>query len=40
MEISFENRNAFYISGYFTETSEETLEKDCATLRAEQPHPL
>jgi len=35
MEISFENRSAFYVSGYFMETSEENLEKDCAMLRAE-----
>ena len=33
MEIEFENRNAFQVSGYSTETSEETLEKDCAMLR-------
>jgi len=35
MEINFENRSTFYVSGYFMETSEETLEKDCAVLRAE-----
>ena len=35
MEINFENRSSFYVSGYFMETSEETLEKDCAMLRAE-----
>ena len=33
MDLRFENRNTFYISGYPMETSEETLEKDCAMLR-------
>ena len=33
MNIAFENRSKFYVSGYSMETSEETLEKDCATLR-------
>jgi len=33
MEIRLENRDAFYVSGYSVETSEETLEKDCAMLR-------
>jgi len=40
MEISFENKSAFYVSGYFMETSEETLEKDCAMLRAEHENKL
>ena len=33
MEIEFEHRNAFYVSGHSAETSEETLEKDCTILR-------
>jgi len=33
MEMRIEKRNAFYVSGYSVETSEETLEKDCKMLR-------
>jgi len=33
MNIRFENKETFYISGYSVETSEATLEKDCAMLR-------
>jgi predicted transcriptional regulator YdeE len=33
MDIRLENREAFIVSGYSVETSEETLEKDCAILR-------
>ncbi|MCL2593112.1 MAG: hypothetical protein FWD82_07075, partial [Defluviitaleaceae bacterium] len=33
MKMRFEDRNTFYVSGYSMETSEETLEKDCAALR-------
>ena len=33
MNIRFEQRKPFFVSGYSMETSEETLEKDCATLR-------
>ena len=34
MNLRFEKRKKFYVSGYPMETSEESLEKDCATLRA------
>ena len=33
MDLRFENKPAFYVSGYPMETSEETLEKDCAMQR-------
>jgi len=33
MNMRIENRDTFYVSGYAMETSEETLEKDCALLR-------
>ncbi|MCL2531683.1 MAG: GyrI-like domain-containing protein [Oscillospiraceae bacterium] len=33
MNVKIENRSAFYVSGYSVQTSEETLEKDCAKLR-------
>ena len=33
MDIGLEEKNAFYVSGYSMETSEETLEKDCALMR-------
>jgi hypothetical protein len=33
MDIRFESKSAFYISGYPMETNEESLEKDCAMLR-------
>jgi len=33
MDIRIENKDAFYVSGYSVETSEETLEKDCAMMR-------
>jgi len=33
MDIRFEDRDAFYVSGYSVETSEATLEADCAILR-------
>jgi len=33
MDVRFENRDRFYVSGYSVETREETLEKDCAMLR-------
>jgi len=33
MDMRFEKRDAFYVSGYSMETSEESLEKDCAALR-------
>ena len=33
MDLRFEKRNTFYVSGYSVETSEETLEKDCLMLR-------
>jgi len=33
MDVRFENKGTFYVSGYSVETSEENLEKDCAVLR-------
>jgi len=33
MELRFEEKATFYVSGYPMETSEEALEKDCAMLR-------
>ena len=33
MDMRIENRDAFCLCGYAMETSEETLEKDCATMR-------
>ncbi|MCL2587888.1 MAG: GyrI-like domain-containing protein [Oscillospiraceae bacterium] len=33
MDIRFENRDRFYVSGYSMETSEATLEQDCAMMR-------
>ncbi|MCL2843257.1 MAG: GyrI-like domain-containing protein [Oscillospiraceae bacterium] len=33
MDMRFENKTAFYVSGYSVETSEATLEQDCAMLR-------
>ncbi|MCL2365006.1 MAG: effector binding domain-containing protein [Defluviitaleaceae bacterium] len=33
MDMRFENKSTFYISGYAMETNEATLEKDCAMLR-------
>ena len=33
MDVRIENRDTFYVSGYSMETSEATLEKDCAMLR-------
>ena len=33
MNIRFEDRNTFYVSGYSMETSEASLKKDCAMLR-------
>ena len=33
MDIKLENKATFYVSGYAIETSEATLEKDCAMLR-------
>ena len=33
MDLRFEEKATFYVSGYSMETSEETLEKDCAMLR-------
>ena len=33
MDIKIENRSALWVSGYSVETSEETLEKDCAMMR-------
>ncbi|MCL2862496.1 MAG: effector binding domain-containing protein [Methanimicrococcus sp.] len=33
MDIRFETKNSFYVSGYPTETTEASLEKDCAILR-------
>ena len=33
MKLRIEKKDAFYVSGYPMETSEETLEKDCAMLR-------
>ena len=33
MDVRFETRTAFYVSGYSMETSEASLEKDCAMLR-------
>ena len=33
MDIRLESKNTFYVSGYSMETSEETLEKDCAMMR-------
>jgi len=33
MNLKFEKRNTFYVSGYSMETSEESLEKDCLMLR-------
>ncbi|MCL2841580.1 MAG: GyrI-like domain-containing protein [Defluviitaleaceae bacterium] len=35
MNLRFEKRTTFYVSGYGMETREESLEKDCATLRAQ-----
>ena len=34
MDVKFENKDVFYVSGYSIETSEETLEQDCAIMRA------
>ena len=33
MNLRFEKRKTFFVSGYPMETSEETLKKDCAMLR-------
>jgi len=33
MDMRIEKKDTFYVSGYSMETSEETLEKDCAMLR-------
>ncbi|MCL2354032.1 MAG: effector binding domain-containing protein [Defluviitaleaceae bacterium] len=33
MDMRIEKRDAFCVSGYYMETSEETLERDCALLR-------
>ena len=33
MDMRIEKKDTFYVSGYSIETSEETLERDCATLR-------
>jgi len=33
MDVRFENKDRFYVSGYSVETSEATLERDCAMLR-------
>jgi len=32
MNFRFEKKATFYVSGYPMETSEKTLEKDCAAL--------
>ena len=33
MDIRIENKNVFYVSGYAIDTSEASLETDCAMLR-------
>ena len=33
MDVRFENRDTFYVSGFSTETGGTTLEMDCATLK-------
>jgi len=33
MDLRFEEKSTFYVSGYPMETSEASLEKDCARLR-------
>ena len=33
MDLRFENKNTFYVSGYPIETNETNLEKDCTMLR-------
>ena len=32
MDMRFEKRTAFYVSGYSVETSEASFEKDCAMI--------
>ena len=40
MDLRFERKDAFCVSGYPMETSEETLEQDCAALREQYENEL